>query len=80
MNGLAQLGFDDPLLADTPGAQLLVRVVPTHIFPNCPRYIPQMQLVAPSLYVPMAGCAPVEPAWKSFTDFKDVVPPRKPTA
>lgn len=80
VNGTAKLSFDDPLLADSPGGQLIVRVTPAHIFPNCPRYIPQVQLVAPSAYVPAAGCGPVEPAWKGFADFKDVVPPRKPTA
>ncbi len=77
VNGTAQLCFDDPLLTDSPGGQLIVRVTPAHIFPNCPRYIPQLQLVAPSAYVPAAGCAPVEPAWKGFADFSDVVPPRK---
>ena len=37
----------------------------------------KMQLVEPSVYVPKAGSDPVEPAWKSFDDFKDVVPPRR---
>jgi hypothetical protein len=80
VNGVAQLCFDDPMLEGCAGGQLLVRVKPTHIFPNCPRYIPNMQMVAPSVYVPHAGCAPVEPAWKGFADFADVVPPRKSTA
>jgi len=80
VNGAAQLSFDDPLLAKCPGGQLLVRVTPTHIFPNCPRYIPQMQLIQPSPYVPQAGCEAIEPAWKSFGDFSDVVPKRKPTS
>jgi len=47
------------------------------IFPNCPRYIPAMTLAEPSIYVPRAGVAPVEPAWKGFDSFKDVVPPRR---
>ena len=72
-------GFDDPLLAGCPGGQVLVRITPTHVFPNCPRYIPKTELIAPSDYVPQANCAPPEPAWKSSVDFKDVVPPRKPT-
>jgi predicted pyridoxine 5'-phosphate oxidase superfamily flavin-nucleotide-binding protein len=80
VNGTATLSSEDPLLEDFPGGQLLVRVTPQHIFPNCPRYIHNMQMVAPSIYVPEKGCAPVEPAWKGFGDFKDVVPPRKPTA
>ena len=80
VNGTAELSFDDPLLAQFPGGQLLVRVTPEHIFPNCPRYIHNLQMIEPSIYVPEKGCAPVEPAWKSFADFKDVVPSRKPTA
>jgi hypothetical protein len=80
VNGTAELSFDDPLLKEFPGGQMLVRVKPQHIFPNCPRYIHNVQIVEPSMYVPQAGCAPVEPAWKGFADFKDVMPPRKPTA
>lgn len=80
VNGTAELSFDDPLLASFPGGQLLVRVRPEHIFPNCPRYIPHMQLTAASVYVPAKGGTQLEPAWKAFPEFKDVVPKRKPTA
>jgi uncharacterized protein len=37
----------DPLLGETVGAQLIVRVEARAIFPNCPRYIPAMQMVSP---------------------------------
>ncbi len=80
VNGAASISRDDPLLAETLGAQLIVRVRARAIFPNCPRYIPSMQLIAPSDYVPKAGCDPLEPAWKGFADFKDVVHPRQPMA
>ena len=80
VNGTASLSFDDPLLKEMPGGQILVRVTPEHIFPNCPRYIHNLQAGQPSVYVPEKGCTPVEPAWKGFADYKDVVPPRKPTA
>ena len=70
---------DDPLLAETVGAQLIVRVKARAIFPNCPRYIPKLALAEASQYVPQAGKAPVEPAWKGFADFKDYVHPRQPT-
>jgi hypothetical protein len=76
VNGRAELSFDDPLLEGFAGGQILVRVTPEHVFPNCPRNVPQMQLVAPSVYVPQANKPPVEPAWKGFDMFKDVVPPR----
>jgi hypothetical protein len=72
VNGAAEVRRDDPLLAETVGAQLIVRVSVQAIFPNCPRYIPTMTLVEPSPYTPVAGCEPVEPAWKGFADFKDV--------
>jgi predicted pyridoxine 5'-phosphate oxidase superfamily flavin-nucleotide-binding protein len=80
VSGTAELSFDDPRLADFPGGQLLALIKPTHVFPNCPRYIPDMTLGAASLYVPEAGKSHVEPAWKGFPEFKDVVPSRKPTA
>lgn len=76
VNGRAELSFDPAALASVPGAQALVLVTPTDIFPNCPRYIPQLEVTAPSVYAPVAGADPVEPTWKSFDLFKDVVPPR----
>ena len=77
VNGRASVTLDDPLLALFAGAQALVRVTPEQIFPNCPRYIPNMKTGEPSIYAPCAGVAPVEPAWKEFDGIKDVVPPRK---
>jgi uncharacterized protein len=77
VNGRASLAFEDPMLADFPGAQALIRVVPEHIFPNCPRYIPDLGNGKPSEYLPAEGTAPKEPAWKGFDIFKDVVPPRR---
>jgi predicted pyridoxine 5'-phosphate oxidase superfamily flavin-nucleotide-binding protein len=79
VNGTARVGRDDPLLAHTVGAQLIVRVTARAIFPNCPRYVPLMQLTEPSVYAPRPGSDPPEPAWKSFPDFKDHVHPRQPT-
>ncbi len=79
VNGTAQVRRDDPLLAETVGAQLIVRVTARAIFPNCPRYIPKLQLVEPSQYTPQPGVDPPEPAWKEFDAFKDVVHPRQRT-
>jgi hypothetical protein len=80
VNGTARVLRDDPLLGETVGAQLIVRVTARAIFPNCPRYIPKMQLAEPSVYVPQPGLDPVEPAWKGFDIFKGYVHPRQPTA
>jgi hypothetical protein len=79
VNGEAKVSDSDPLLVQTVGAQLIVRVAVRAIFPNCPRYVPTMQLVEPSIYAPRAGCEEPEPAWKDFADFKDYVHPRQPT-
>jgi hypothetical protein len=80
VNGSATVSREDPLLAQTVGAQMIVRVQARAIFPNCPRYIPKMQLAESSVYVPKAGSDPVEPAWKGFDIFKGFVHPRQPTA
>lgn len=77
VNGTAQVLTDDPRMGDMPGAQLLVRVTPVDIFPNCPRYIPNLAADAPSPYTPVEGEVPTEPVWKGFDVFKDVVPPRR---
>jgi len=77
INGRARLDFEDPRIAAFAGAQGLVRLTPTDIFPNCPRYIPHLEQVEASIYAPRPETAPVEPAWKCFEAFKDVVPPRR---
>ena len=77
VNGRATVHLDDPLIEQLPGAQAIVRVTPEHIFPNCPRYIPDVKTQTRSIYIPLEGVEPVEPAWKSFEIFRDVVPERK---
>jgi predicted pyridoxine 5'-phosphate oxidase superfamily flavin-nucleotide-binding protein len=77
INGAAEIAFEDPSLAAFPGAQMLIKVTPTDIFPNCPRYIPRLEMIEPSVFAPRPATPPVEPAWKGFDDFKDVVPPRR---
>jgi uncharacterized protein len=79
VNGSASVSDSDPLLAETVGAQLIVRVTARAIFPNCPRYIPTMGSIEPSIYAPAAGQDAPEPAWKGFADFKDCIHPRQPT-
>jgi uncharacterized protein len=76
VNGLASVLPDDPLQGEFTGAQFVVRVRATHIFPNCPRYIHRMQLAEASPYVPRPGVEPPVPAWKRFEMFSDVLPRR----
>jgi uncharacterized protein len=64
LNGVASIDERDPLLAEYPEAQLVVRVRATEVFPNCPRYIHHMQLVERSRFVPHAECETPIPSWK----------------
>lgn len=75
-NGSAFIENDDPLLADWPEAQLVVRVKLREMFPNCPRYIHKMTLVEESEFVPKAECVTPQPAWKRLEAVADVLPPR----
>ena len=79
VNGSASVSDRDALLGETVGAQLIVRVTARAIFPNCPRYIPTMGSIEPSIYAPAPGQEAPEPAWKGFADFKDCIHPRQPT-
>jgi predicted pyridoxine 5'-phosphate oxidase superfamily flavin-nucleotide-binding protein len=79
VNGTAIVKREDPLLAQTVGAQMMVRVTARVIFPNCPPYIPDMELVDPTTYAPRPGDEPPEPAWKGFDSIKDCIHPRQPT-
>lgn len=74
VNGLARIDEADPLMASFTGAQLVVRVRATRIFPNCPRYIHRQQLVEASPYVPREGETPLVPNWKRMEAFCDVLP------
>ena len=79
VRGTATVSRDDPLMQETVGAQMIVRVNARAIFPNCPRYIPRFTLAEPSIYAPRPGGDFPEPKWKEFADFKDYVHPRQPT-
>src|SRR6476646_8918543 len=56
LEGVASIDEHDPLIADYPEAQFVVRVRATRVYPNCPRYIHQMQLVERSRFVPKSEC------------------------
>jgi len=78
LNGVASVDDDDPLVASYPGAQFIVRVRATQVFPNCPRYIHRMELVERSRYVPQADREPPVPNWKRAEWACDVLPAGDP--
>jgi uncharacterized protein len=78
VNGIASIDERDPLRAAYPGAQLVVRVRATQVFPNCPRYIHRMALVERSRFVPRAGRELPVPDWKRAEWACDVLPEGDP--
>ena len=78
LNGTASVSEDDPLLAEYPEAQLVVRVEATEVFPNCPRYIHEYRLVQRSRFVPREDCATPAPAWKTRDWAHDALPNSDP--
>jgi uncharacterized protein len=78
VNGVASIADD----ADGvyPGAQFVVRVSVTQVFPNCPRYIHRMALVEHSRFVPEQGREPPVPDWKRTEWACDVLPAGDPAA
>ena len=78
LNGIASVADDDPLLAEFPEAQLIVRVSATEVFPNCPRYIHEYKLVKRSRFVPKRECETPVPQWKQSEWAHDVLSENDP--
>ena len=76
VNGVATVSDDDPLREEFPGAQMIVRVRPRLVFPNCPRYIHRMQLLEHSVFAPKCDYAPPVPDWKLHPGLRDALPQR----
>lgn len=64
VDGVAGIDADDPLAADYPEAQFVVRVRARAVYPNCPRYIHRYQQVSRSGFVPRPGTITPVPGWK----------------
>jgi predicted pyridoxine 5'-phosphate oxidase superfamily flavin-nucleotide-binding protein len=78
INGTASVDPNDPLLAEYPEAQFIVRVRAREVFPNCPRYIHRYRLVERSRFVPKKGKATPVPAWKCADWSADALPADDP--
>ena len=78
LNGEASIDEGDPLMAEYPEAQFIVRVRAREVFPNCPRYIHRMQRVERSEFVPREGCATPVPDWKRSDWAFDALPQNDP--
>ncbi|MEX0800648.1 MAG: pyridoxamine 5'-phosphate oxidase family protein [Dehalococcoidia bacterium] len=78
LNGEASIDADDPLMAEYPEAQFIVRVRAREVFPNCPRYIHRMKLVERSRFVPREGCETPVPNWKRSPLAEGTLPANDP--
>lgn len=78
LNGTASIDPADPLMAEHPEAQFIVRVRAREVFPNCPRYIHRYQLVERSRFVPKKGKATPVPSWKCADWSADALPANDP--
>jgi uncharacterized protein len=78
LNGTAGIDEHDALIDHYPGAQFIVRVHATQVFPNCPRYIHRMALVERSRFVPRADRETPTPDWKRSDWACDVLPAADP--
>jgi predicted pyridoxine 5'-phosphate oxidase superfamily flavin-nucleotide-binding protein len=64
LNGKATVDPDDPLLVEYPGAQAVVRVRTTLVYPNCKRYVHRMTREERSPFVPRPDETTPVPSWK----------------
>ncbi len=78
LNGEATLHREDPLMAEYPEAQFIVRVRAREVFANCPRYIHKMKLVQRSRFVPKQECPTPVPGWKKGEWVADTLPENDP--
>jgi uncharacterized protein len=77
VQGDAQLTDDPALVGRFPGAQFAVKVAITALITNCPRYIPRMQRLSGSRYVPDALTGEQHiPGWKRIDMIQGVLPKR----
>ena len=77
VQGDARLTDEAPIVGLWPGAQFAVKVAITALITNCPRYIPRMQRVEGSRYVPdvKTGEQPIA-GWKRIDAIQGVLPER----
>src|SRR5262249_6710152 len=74
VQGIASVDDHDPLLKEYAEAQLVVRVIVTEIFRNCPRYVHHYKKIQPSEFVPRSTCETPLAPWKRVDDIQASLP------
>lgn len=75
VQGTATISQDAKLLSLYKEADFVVTVKLSELWQNCPRYIPKMEKVRTSRYVPRADCDTPMAEWKRVDLLQDVLPP-----
>lgn len=78
ISGTASIHEDAETRARHHGARQVVRVECIEIYPNCPRYIPDLGTGAPSPNVPRPGHTPPAPEWKQREYIRGILPADDP--
>ena len=78
VNGTAEIVDGHPRLAEYPGAKMMIRVAAREIFPNCPRYIPDLGADTASQFLPQTGEPLAKPAWKDRDYIREILPEGDP--
>lgn len=73
VQGTATVSRDDPMMAEFPEADMLVRVTLSEMWQNCPRYIHRHKKLETSRYVPKAACETPIAGWKQVDIVQDVI-------
>jgi len=72
-SGQARFDESPEAIADIPGAHRIIHVTADYIYYNCPRYVPNMELIEQSIYSPRPEYTPPEPEWKSRDYIREVL-------
>jgi len=75
VQGTATISQDPTLLAHYKEAEFVVTVTLSQLWQNCPRYIPKMEKVRDSRYVPRLDCDTPLAEWKRTDVVQDVLLP-----
>jgi predicted pyridoxine 5'-phosphate oxidase superfamily flavin-nucleotide-binding protein len=74
INGEASIHRDNESLKRHCGARAVIRVQCHDIYPNCPRYVPDLATGESSVYVPRPDQTPPEPEWKRLPAVAPLLP------
>ena len=78
INGHATIHHDSNSIKNHYGAKFVVRIK-CEIYPNCPRYIPDLKNDKLSIYTPREGeGTPAAPEWKARDYIKNILPEDDP--